>query len=193
MAEKSKKPTGAPTKKMSILDTINAYDALVILKALASEDKSIAKRIEQIALEYLRDVDIESVASQIYFALDSIEVEDLWDQSGSTSYGYVEPVDRAWEMFEESLEPFTRELNRYLDLSLHNEARDYCMGILKGIRQFDEESTSQFKDWAEDAPGGIFDRVLDDWKKACKTPEHLQEMEEFIQQGLTDDDSSETS
>ncbi len=193
MAEKSKKPTRAATRKTKILDAINAYDALVILKALASEDKSIAKRIEQIALEHLRNVDIESVASEVCIVLNSIEVEDLWDQSGSTRYGYVHPVDRAWEMFEDSLEPFTTELNRYLDLSLHNEARDYCMGILKGIRQFDEESTSQFKDWAEDAPGEIFDRILDDWKKACKTPEHLQEMEEFIQQGLTDDDSSETS
>lgn len=193
MAEKSKKPAQAAPKKMKILDTINAYDALVILKALASEDRGIAKRIEQLALEYLRDVDIESVASEVYFVLNSIEVEDLWDQSGSTRYGYVEPVDRAWEMFEESLEPFTRELNKYLDLSMHNEARDYCMGILKGIRQFDKESTSQFKDWAEDAPDELFDRILDDWKKACKTAEHLQQMEEFIQRGLISDDSNETS
>lgn len=184
MADRSNKPARAGTKIKSILDKISGYEALLVLKALANEDQNIAKRIEQIALEYLRDVDIESVASEVYFVLNSIEVEDLWEQSGSTRYGYVEPSERAWEMFEEALEPFTSELNKYLDLLLINEAKNYCMGILKGIHRFDKESTSQFKDWAEDAPDEFFERILDDWKRSCKTPEHLQEMEEFIEQGL---------
>lgn len=171
-------------QKKKVLDRINEHDALLILKALANEDRSIARRIEQIALEYLRDIDVESVASQVYHALEGIEVEDLWEQSGSTRYGYVEPSDRAWEMFEEALEPFTNEMNKYLDLSLDNEAKIYCMGILKGINQFDRESTSEFKDWAEDAPDEFFERVLDDWKKACKTPELIQEMEDFIKHSL---------
>jgi len=171
-------------QKKKVLDRINEHDALLILKALANEDRSIARRIEQIALEYLRDIDVESVASQVYHALEGIQVEDLWEQSGSTRYGYVEPSDRAWEMFEEALEPFTNEMNKYLDLSLDNEAKIYCMGILKGINQFDRESTSEFKDWAEDAPDELFKGVLDDWKKACKTPQHIQEMEDFIERGL---------
>ena len=171
-------------QKKKILDRINEHDALLILKALANEDRSIARRIEQIALEHLRDIDVESVASHVYHALEGIEVEDLWEQSGSTRYGYVEPSDRAWEMFEEALEPFTNEMNKYFDLSLDNEAKNYCMGILKGINQFDRESTSEFKDWAEDAPDEFFERVLDDWKKACKTPELIQEMEDFIKHSL---------
>uniref|UniRef100_UPI00345E4EE8 hypothetical protein n=1 Tax=Mesotoga sp. TaxID=2053577 RepID=UPI00345E4EE8 len=76
------------------------------------------------------------------------------------------------------------ELNRYFDLSLDNEAKKYCMGILKGINQFDKESTSQFKDWAEDAPDELFERILDDWKKACNNPEYIQEMEDFIERVL---------
>ena len=184
MVDRNNKQSRAVTKKKKVLDKINGHDALIILKALASEDRSIAKRIEQIALEYLRDIDVENVASQVYYALEGIEVEDLWEQSGSMRYGYVEPSDRAWEMFEEALEPFTNELNRYFELSLENEAKKYCMGILKGINQFGKESTSQFKDWAEDAPDEFFERVLDDWKRACKNPEHIQEMEDFIERGL---------
>ena len=184
MADRSKKQSRAVTKKKKVLDKISGHDALLILKALANEDRSIAKRIEQIALEYLRDIDVENVASQVYYALEGIEVEDLWEQSGSMRYGYVEPSDRAWEMFEEALEPFINELNRYFDLSLDNEAKKYCMGILKGINQFDKESTSQFKDWAEDAPDELFERILDDWKKACNNPEYIQEMEDFIERVL---------
>ncbi len=137
--DRNNKQSRAVTKKKKVLDKINGHDALIILKALASEDRSIAKRIEQIALEYLRDIDVENVASQVYHALEGIEVEDLWEQSGSMRYGYVEPSDRAWEMFEEALEPFTNELNRYFELSLENEAKKYCMGILKGIDQFGKD------------------------------------------------------
>ncbi len=182
--DRSKKQYRAETNKEKVLDNISGHDALLILKALVKEDQSIAKRIEQIAMEHLRDIDVENVASQVYCALEGIEVEDLWEQSGSTRYGYVEPSERAWEMFEETLEPFTNELNKYLDLSLDNEAKNYCAGILKGINQFGKESTSQFKDWAEDAPDEFFERVLDDWKKACKTPELIQEMEDFIKHSL---------
>jgi len=77
MADRSKKQSRTATKK-NALDIINGNDALLILKALANEDRSIAKRIEQIALEYLRDVDFEKIASQVYYALERIEVEDLW-------------------------------------------------------------------------------------------------------------------
>ncbi len=182
--DRSKKQYRAVTKKKKVLDKISGHDALLILKALANEDRSIAKRIEQIALEYLRDIDVENVASQVYYALEGIEIEDLWEQSGSMRYGYVDPSERAWEMLEEALEPFTNELNKYLDLSLENEAKNYCAGILKGINQFGKESSSQLKDWAEDAPDELFERVLDDWKKVCKTPEHIQEMEDFIERDL---------
>jgi hypothetical protein len=56
--------------------------------------------------------------------------------------------------------------------------------FLKGINQFGIESTSQLKDWGEDAPDEFFERVLDDWKRACKNPELIQEMEDFIERGL---------
>ncbi len=63
------------TKSRNIFDEISAEDAIAILRLLAKEDAKIARRIEQIAVEYLRDVDIEDIASEVYFDLDSIEVE----------------------------------------------------------------------------------------------------------------------
>ena len=61
-------------KTRNIFDEISADDALAILKRLAKEDPKIARRIEQITIEYLSGVDIEDIASQVYFDLDSIEV-----------------------------------------------------------------------------------------------------------------------
>ena len=68
----------------NILDEISADDAFAILRRLAKEDPKVANRIEQIAIEYLSDVDIEAIASQVYFDLDSIDVEEVWNRSGRT-------------------------------------------------------------------------------------------------------------
>ncbi|MDI6917530.1 MAG: hypothetical protein QMC80_07010 [Thermoplasmatales archaeon] len=179
-----KKKESSKTKNKNVFDKINANDAFAILETLANEDAKIAKRIKEIAMEYLRRVDIEDIASQIYFDLNNIEVEDVWDQSGSTRYGYVDPTDKAWEMFEEALEPFIEELKKYQDLSMPTESKNYCMGILKGIYRFEKESKSEYKDWAVDAPWEYFENVLDDWKKGCKNPKDVQEMEEFIKKNF---------
>jgi enamine deaminase RidA (YjgF/YER057c/UK114 family) len=78
-------------------------------------------------------VDIKDIASLVYFDLDSIEVEEVWDRSGRTRNGYVEPTEMAFQMFEEALEPFLEEMKKYLKLSMFVEAKEYCMGILRGI------------------------------------------------------------
>jgi len=55
--------------------------------------------------------------------LNGLEVEEVWDRTGRTRYGYVEPHDR-----------------------------------------FECEPTSEFKDWASDAPDACSAAVVDAWK-----------------------------
>jgi len=186
MAKKSKKQYEAKieTKKENILDKINPDVAFAILEILAREDTSIAKRIEKIAMEQLREIDVDDIASQLYFELDSIPVEDVWENSGSTRYGYVEPTELAWEMFEEALEPFLEELKKYQGLSMDVEVKKCCMGILKGIYKFEKESNSEYKDWAVDAPKDFFRSVQSDWKKSSKNKKDVQKMEEFVKKNF---------
>ncbi len=174
------------TKSRNIFDEISADDALAILRLLAKEDSNIAKRIEQIAIEYLKGVDIEDIASEVYFDLDSIEVEEVWDRSGRTRNGYVEPTEMAFQMFEDALEPFVEEMKKYQRLSMFVEAKKYCMGILKGIYKFEKESVSEYKDWAVDAPTECSEWVLDEWKKGQKNAEDIAEVEDFIKRNFAD-------
>jgi len=152
----------------NIFAEISADDAFAILKRLAKEDPKVANRIEQIAIEYLSDVDIEDIASQVYFDLDSIEVEEVWNRSGRTRNGYVEPTEMAFQMFEEALDPLIEEMKKYKKLLMFAEAKNYCIGILKGICRFENESSSEYIDWAVDAPAEYFGQVLDEWKKGQK-------------------------
>lgn len=72
-----KKSIASKDEKSNILENITADDALSILKILAEEDNNIRERIERITEEYLNKVDLEDVASDVYFQLDSLEIEDI--------------------------------------------------------------------------------------------------------------------
>jgi len=171
-------------RKRNIIDEINEEEAYIILKRLTDEDNDIKKRVEKIALDYLKDVDIDEIVENVFDELDSIRVEDLWDQSGNTRDGYVDPNERAWEMFEEQLEPFIEQMEKYLSLSMYLEAKRYCVGILKGIYKFEKDATTEFADWAVDAPHNYFDVVYDKWKKKHKDQDDIKEVAEIIKKEL---------
>jgi hypothetical protein len=54
------------------------------------------------------------------------------------------------------------------------------MGILKGIYQYEEDSGSEFKDWATDVPGESFGYILEEWKKRCNNNKEKKEMKDFL-------------
>jgi len=90
---------------------------------------------------------------------------------------------RIWplEMVEKALEPFHGELRRLLDLKTHEEAKLYCMGVMKGLYLYEEESESEFKDWATDIPGECFGGVLRKWAKG-RNDADKKEMRAFIEE-----------
>lgn len=168
------------SKKNKIVDEIPAKYANEILNRLSDEDAKISKRIEELAFEYLREVDHDDVADGVFHDLDSLEVEDVWDKSGGTRDGYVDPYELASEMFEDVLEPYLEELRKFQKLSMDEEAKLHCMWILKGIYKFETEATTEFKDWSGDDPHVYFTQVLEEWEKGNKDIQNLDEMHLFI-------------
>jgi len=170
-------------KKKSVKFDINCItpeNAILVLKILSNEDKKIGERIQQIAMQLISSVDLEEVANDVFLKLDSLAVEDLWDQSGSTRYGYVEPCDKAYEMMEDVLKPFLAQLKKLRSLTMMKEAEVHCMGILKGLYLFDQESSAQFSEWAEDVARDMFDSLLNKWKKEYKDRTFLNDIKKFI-------------
>ena len=165
--------------KDNIFNKISPSEALEILKQIAKTDKKLKKRIVELAEEIFRNIDVEAVCDDVFGALDGIDVHELWDRAGSRTGGYTSPENMAVAMIEKSLEPFLQELYRLFDLKMHQEAKLYCMGILKGIYQYDEESGSEFKDWASDIPGESFGDILREWGKNCNN-KAKKEMINFI-------------
>jgi hypothetical protein len=188
MTQKPTKNSTMPSPKTTInkqvLDDVSSEHAHEILIRLADEDAKISKRIQGFALEYLTKVDPDCIAEDIFYDLNILDVEDVWNNSGSTRYGYVDPYELAFEMFEEALEPYIDDLRKCRELSMDKKAKLHCMGILKGIEQFEREGTTEFKDWAVDAPHENFIRVFEEWKNENTNPKNLEEMDEFIKRNI---------
>jgi hypothetical protein len=167
-----------------VINQLSPADALAVLKALSREDKSIADRAAEIAIERLSVVDPEAVAFELYDELSLLEVEEIWERAGSTRHGYIEPGEAADQMIDEIVEPRLEELKRLHALGMKAQANRLCMGLLLGLYRFERESTSEFKDWAPDAPSSFAWTVLDVWKEGMPDQSDFQALEAFIENRL---------
>jgi len=86
-------------KTTKISDTINHNQALSILKTIVDENRDIAAIIEKLAFKFISNVDIDDIVDQVFSKFNFIDVEDVWDRSGSTRDGYVDPSEAAWDIF----------------------------------------------------------------------------------------------
>lgn len=118
--------------------------------------------------EGLFDVDVNEVADSLYEDLNFLDVRELWDSSGSTRYGYVEPDERAGEMIEEVLDSYFDDLKKYVKLSKNKEAMLFCKGMLKGLYKFDKESTAEFSDWVVEVVYEFIPMVYGKFKEICE-------------------------
>ena len=166
--------------KRDLLDSINPGDALYVLKVLMNGDSKLTDKVFHILMERLSEIDSDQITMDVYYKLGQLEVEELWDRSGKTRYGYVEPSEEAWVMFEEVIESFVEEMIKYQKLGMSLEAKKYCIGIIKGIQEYERKSESDFKNWATDAPIEYIDRVLDEWKKGNPDSTDIAEVEGVV-------------
>jgi len=167
-----------------IIDHLSPTDALSVLRTLADSDEALARRIAEMATARLSGVDLEEVAAVLYDELDTLEVEEVWDRAGRTRHGYVEPGEAADQMIEEVLAPFLEELTKYQRLGMNTEANRMCMGLLLGLYRFKHESTSEFKDWAPDAPGIFAETVVDAWKAGSPSRADVKAVKAFVEDEL---------
>ena len=184
MAKQAKKKVAATrrnTRKPHVLESITGTDALAILQVLAERHEHLAQEIEAVAKELLSPVEIDDVAAHVQMELEFLQVEDVWARSGATRDGYVDPGEAAWDMFEEALKPFQDEVEKYKQLSMLEEAALTCQGLLKGIYHFHKESSTEYKEWATDAPGTYFSMILDDWQKLFAGQPPRSGMQAFLQ------------
>jgi hypothetical protein len=170
--------------KRNLLDRLPPEDALQVLRNLSASDPGLRERIEAEVKKTLDKVEpgeiAGEIASEVFFDLELISVEELWDRSGPSRNGYSSPVDMAAEMVEEVLQPHISRVEEYREMGMREACGEYCMGVLQGIYQFEHESESEFKGWAEDVAAGCFESLLEAWRSGCSRKADLEKMDRFI-------------
>ena len=169
-----------------VINALSPDDALHIIKKLASEDEALAVRIADMANTLLSQVDFEEVAGSLLSELEALEVEEVWDRAGRTRHGYVDSSEAADAMIEEVIEPFWDEMKKYRQMGLHVQADEQCKGILLGLHDFEQDSSSEFKDWALDSVSMFAAETLSAWKAENPPPDSISRLEEFMKDELLD-------
>lgn len=171
-------------KDRRYLSTLTDDQAGQVLMILLEDNPSLIPKAAEIARDLLSGIDEEEVSAEVCEALSDLDVHDLWQQSGKTRYGYVDPYEHSYEMMEEKIEPFLDALDRYLEREMIDEALAYTRGIIRGICVYMFEEAGEFADWAVDGEDGLTYDVIERWKLKNNDPVHIETLEEYRNQCL---------
>jgi hypothetical protein len=154
------------------------HDAAINILINLCKDKDLSLKIITLAKVALSDFDADLVADKVFRSLNNIQVEDLWDNSGKTRWGYREPTEVAYEIMGEVLSPFIQKMNEYRNLDMKTEEKEYCRGIIGGLLHYGVEGNNEFHDWVPDDPYSYAEEVLIEWKEHNK-PTDIADIQAF--------------
>ncbi len=174
------------TKKqdLAFLATLTDDQAQRVLTHLLKENPKLIPVAAAFARETLSGIDEDEISERVCDALSDLDVEVLWQESGKTRYGYVDPYDHSYEMMEEKIDPFLDEMERYLDREMIDGALSCCRGIIKGICVYMSEEAGDFGDWAADSDDGLTYDVIERWKRNVNNPDTIAELEAWRKECL---------
>lgn len=70
-------------------------------------------------------------------------------------------------------------MKKYQKIGMFLEAKKCCIGIIKGIQEFERASQAEFKDWAIDAPSEYID-IMNEWKEGHLDSKDIAEVEGLV-------------
>ncbi|MCG6945515.1 MAG: hypothetical protein LJE87_09240, partial [Deltaproteobacteria bacterium] len=163
-------------KKDSLIDQITATQASEVLRSLWNSDSEIRKKIEAVIKEQLSDVDYNEVCSEVGLALNSLNVDEVYDHSGRRRDGYHDPGEVAIEMLENVCHEYEEQMKRYHQLQMYEAEKEFCKGVLLSLYEFEDNADEDFIAQAPEMAGETFKFILDDWKKRCHNKNYIKEM-----------------
>ncbi|MGH9427985.1 MAG: hypothetical protein ACRD2L_17005, partial [Terriglobia bacterium] len=74
-----------------MIEKLTAEQALKVLTRLSEKEGEIGEAVFTEAMKVLSEINLDGTADSVFFVLDSIDVQDCWDRSGSSLNGYTSP------------------------------------------------------------------------------------------------------
>jgi hypothetical protein len=150
-----------PRETVSALDRLGPEEAARLLPQLLKGHPELRTEIEALALKLITTVDPEEVADDLEFEFSGIHQEEIWDRSGSDSYGgYTAPDEAAGQLCEEALAPFLKDLSRLLSMGQADPALAQVKGMILGLHNLKGQLPPDAEDYPSDS--GLYE-VLETW------------------------------
>jgi hypothetical protein len=135
-----------------MLDHLGPGECAQVLRELLKRHKDLRGEANEIAERLIDDVCVEAVAEDVSYLVGSVGIEELDSRAGKQSCGYVEPVEAAWELLEESIEHVQLDMKRRVEAGMRPAAEKMCQGIVLGLHQVDGTNSDGALEWAPDFP-----------------------------------------
>ena len=165
-----------------VIGKITSEQALLIVERLCRKGGDLRDAIVAEAMRLLSEFSLEGTADEVFDALDLIDIQDCWDQAGSSRDGYTSPEDAAVDIIEEELQPFFDQVERYHDLGMTAQEATYCQAVVLGIYRFEEGSEAEIKALAADLPLEYAGSLLDGWRRRNPDKAAVGDMDAFLKE-----------
>jgi hypothetical protein len=163
-----------------LIGKLTPEQALEVVMRLSDKEGVIREAVLAEAVNVLSEIDLDQIADEVFFVLDSVDVQDCWDRAGNSRDGYTSPDEAAVELIEEQLQPFFDQAGRYHELGMTEEEATYCKGVILGIYRYQHESKSEFREWSVDIPIECAGVLLTKWRERGQDSISDAAMDEFI-------------
>lgn len=156
------------------LERLKADESAAVLRRRLEAHPDLAGEAEKIARSFLHEVNYEEVAAAIEDEIRAQDYEALNARAGRHEWGYVEPSEAAWEILEETVEPFRKDMKRHLELGLEGEALEICKGLVLGCYRLSEHEGGDVLGWAPDFPAEAASQALEVWYFGTDDPQRRE-------------------
>jgi hypothetical protein len=153
-----------------LLERLKPGEAAAVLRRLLEVHPHLSSEAEEITRSLLHEQKYEDVAAEIEDEIRALDYEDLNARAGGHEWGYVEPSEAAWEILEETMEPFLEDMKRHLELGLEAEALEICQGMVLGLYQLSQREGGDVLGWAPDFPAEAAANALQVWSAGADDP-----------------------
>jgi hypothetical protein len=150
-----------------LLERLKPDEAAGVLRRLLEAHPDLSSEAEEIAQSLLHHVEYEDVAAEIENEIRALDYEVLNGRAGTHEWGYLEPSEAAWEILEETVEPYLEDMKRYLELGLQAEALETCKGLVLGFYRLSEREGGDVMGWAPDFPAEAAGNILEAWYRGA--------------------------
>jgi hypothetical protein len=162
-----------PWDMMSFIFDLPESESKEVLKGLILSRRDVLKDAYDLSLKALGKVEPDSIARLIKSDIEFLDYFEIKERAGRTSFTAISSA--AYEVFDERIGPYFREMRKWIERGKPKEAKTYCIGIIRGLMRA-KGCNNLMKNFIFEAPDDYIAEAIDEWKSSDPSEEDIAEV-----------------